>query len=136
MAATAASKGTAVLVGTRKDLFVLPTTPGDKNGAPTAHRFWGPCGYFQWMAPAYDRAFRLRVSRLGAGSRRGSFVAVAGPGAAGRAGVLRCQTSGHVGRPAQVGWTLLGHAKGDNLHLTPAADKPYFFDSASGARVG
>ena len=28
------------------------------------------------------------------------------------------------------------HANGDNLHLTPAADKLYFFDSASGARVG
>ncbi|MCY7389481.1 MAG: sn-glycerol-3-phosphate import ATP-binding protein UgpC [Burkholderiales bacterium] len=28
------------------------------------------------------------------------------------------------------------HANGDNLHLTPAANKLYFFDSASGARVG
>ena len=28
------------------------------------------------------------------------------------------------------------HANGDNLHLTPAADKLYFFESASGARVG
>ncbi|MEO8385376.1 MAG: sn-glycerol-3-phosphate import ATP-binding protein UgpC [Betaproteobacteria bacterium] len=28
------------------------------------------------------------------------------------------------------------HANGDTLYLTPAADKLYFFDSASGARVG